>query len=79
MNRVSESGKALARLVLDPDVERVSGKYFSGMNEIPSSKEAYDLEKALDLWKTSIALAKLTGEETPLSIQECKINGDDSL
>jgi len=70
MNRVSESGKTLARLVLDPDLEGVSGKYFSGMMEIPSSKESYDRQKALDLWKTSIELAKLTPEETPLSIQD---------
>ncbi len=68
MNRVSESGKALARLVLDPEVEGVSGKYFSGMMEIPSSEESYDRPKALDLWKTSIELVKLTPEETPLSI-----------
>lgn len=66
MNSVSESGQALARLVLDPSLERISGKYYSGLKEEPSSKESYDLQKALELWETSVSLVKLTREETLL-------------
>ena len=68
INSAGKSGKALARLLLDPAVESVSGKYFSGMLEIKSSQESYDRQKAIDLWETSMKLVKLTQEETPLSI-----------
>jgi NAD(P)-dependent dehydrogenase (short-subunit alcohol dehydrogenase family) len=70
MNSVSDSGQALARLVLDPSLERISGKYYSGLKEEPSSKESYDTKKAFELWETSASLAKLTPEETPLQISE---------
>ncbi|RPI79717.1 MAG: SDR family NAD(P)-dependent oxidoreductase [Desulfobacteraceae bacterium] len=63
MNRVEDSGKALARLVLDPALETVTGKYYSGMNEERSSKESYDTKKALELWETSIRLVKFAPEE----------------
>lgn len=66
INSVKDSGQALARLVLDPSLERVSGKYYSGMKEEQSSKESYDLQKASELWKTSASLVKLTKEETLL-------------
>ena len=66
MNSVNESGQALARLVLDPALERVSGKYYSGLKEVPSSKESYDTEKACELWEASAKLVKLTQAETVL-------------
>jgi hypothetical protein len=66
MNSVNESGHALARLVLDASLERVSGKYYSGITEKPSSKESYDLQKACELWDTSASLVKLTQEENLL-------------
>ena len=70
MHSADESGQALARLVLDPALERVTGKYFSGLKEVPSSKESYDLQKARELWETSASLVKLTGEEAPLQGSE---------
>jgi NAD(P)-dependent dehydrogenase (short-subunit alcohol dehydrogenase family) len=70
INSVGESGQALARLVLDPSLERISGKYYSGLKEEPSSKESYDTKKAFELWETSVSLVKLTPEETPLQISE---------
>ncbi len=66
MNSVKESGQALARLVLDPSLERVSGRYYSGRQEESSSNESYDSQKALELWKTSTSLVKLTQEEALL-------------
>ncbi|MEU8895865.1 SDR family NAD(P)-dependent oxidoreductase [Nocardia sp. NPDC048505] len=50
------SGRALARLVLDPALAGVTGKYFSGRRMIPSSTDSYDVAKARDLWATSCAL-----------------------
>jgi light-dependent protochlorophyllide reductase len=66
MNSVDESGKALARLVLDPALENISGRYFSGFKEEQSSKESYDMQKAFELWETSAGLVKLTQEESLL-------------
>jgi light-dependent protochlorophyllide reductase len=63
INSVHDSGQALARLVLDPELEKVTGKYFSGMKEEPSSKESFDTNKALELWESSVNLVKLSKEE----------------
>lgn len=55
------SGRALARLVLDPALAGVTGKYFSGRHEVRSSTESYDTDKAADLWNTSTTLARVAG------------------
>ncbi len=62
------SGKALARLVLDPSLEKISGKYFDGMEERASSQESYDQQKAQELWETSAELVKLQPTETILRV-----------
>lgn len=56
---VAETGTAMARLVIDPTLEGTSGKYFHVHDEVRSSKDSYDEAKALDLWKTSLALTAL--------------------
>jgi NAD(P)-dependent dehydrogenase (short-subunit alcohol dehydrogenase family) len=66
MHSANESGRALARLVLDRSLERTYGKYYSGLKEEPSSKESYDSQKAFELWETSASLVKLTKEEALL-------------
>ena len=53
-----ESGKALARLIVDPALSSTNGKYFEGLREIPSSVESYDKDRAEELWRES---ATLTG------------------
>jgi NAD(P)-dependent dehydrogenase (short-subunit alcohol dehydrogenase family) len=58
-----ESGRALARLVLDPSLESVSGRYFEGVKEIRSSEESYDKTKAAALWEQSAELVGLRQEE----------------
>jgi len=52
-----ESGYALARLAVSPEVEGVSGKYYEGLRQIDSSKDSYDVAKQEDLyeWTTSFA------------------------
>ena len=60
VNTPQQSGRALARLLLDPKLEGVSATYFEGLRAIPSSRDSYDLAKAGELWRTSIKLTKLT-------------------
>jgi hypothetical protein len=52
----TQSGAALARLVLDPQLADTTGKYFNLEREVRSSVESYDTRNAADLWETSIAL-----------------------
>jgi NAD(P)-dependent dehydrogenase (short-subunit alcohol dehydrogenase family) len=66
INSVESSGRNLARLVLDPKLEGVSGRYFEGEKEIRSSELSYDRANAAELWETSAELANLRTEETPL-------------
>src|SRR6266566_2744743 len=63
------SGKALARLVLDPTLEGISGKYFEGMRERASSEESYNRQEAAELWETSAELVKLQPTETILRVE----------
>ncbi len=60
---VQISGKDLARLVTDPQLEAVTGKYFDGEKEKRSSEESYNLEEAHELWEKSAELVKLAPEE----------------
>jgi NAD(P)-dependent dehydrogenase (short-subunit alcohol dehydrogenase family) len=59
------SGRRLARLASGGEGS-ATGTYFSDGREIPSSKESYDTQKALDLWNTS---AKMTGLPAELSVE----------
>lgn len=67
VNSMKNSGHALAKLVLSPELETVTGKYFSGWEMIPSSQESYDRAKAKQLWDSSIELTQLQSEETILA------------
>ncbi len=71
MARTAErSGTKLAELVLDPALERVSGKYFPShthWREAPSSDDSYDLGRARELWETSVRLTGLAPHESPLA------------
>lgn len=49
-----ESGDNLARLAIGADVEGVTGRYFEGGKEIPSSKDSYVEGKQEDLWEWTI-------------------------
>ena len=63
IHRPEDSGRALARLVLDPALEDVSGRYFEGLAEIRSSAESYDERKWAALWEQSAELVGLGQEE----------------
>ncbi|HEY4822053.1 MAG TPA: SDR family oxidoreductase [Candidatus Bathyarchaeia archaeon] len=49
--------KAVVRLATSPELEGVTGKYFSKMKEARSSEESYDEEVAQRMWKLSEELA----------------------
>lgn len=69
INPAPKSGAALARLVLDPELERVTGKYFpshSRWREAASSEESYDLARAGELWEESVRMTRLAPGESPL-------------
>ncbi|HXN86615.1 MAG TPA: SDR family NAD(P)-dependent oxidoreductase [Candidatus Binataceae bacterium] len=66
VNGVRKSGNDLARLVLDAELEGVTGKYFVGRKSVPSSKESYDERKAAELWESSVSMVHLKPQETIL-------------
>ncbi|HEV2698457.1 MAG TPA: SDR family NAD(P)-dependent oxidoreductase [Terriglobales bacterium] len=51
-----EAGRALGALVADAKYSGVSGKYFDGFKEIPSSVESRDESKARAIWEQSVKL-----------------------
>ena len=69
INPAPKSGRALARVVLDPALERSSGKYFPShtrWREAPSSEFSYDEARARELWEASVAMSGLAAGESPL-------------
>lgn len=65
VHTAAESGEALARLAVGADAEGVTGKYFEGMKEIPSSVDSYVEEKQDSLWNWTVKY--LSQDETELS------------
>ncbi len=59
-------GSILAKLVLDPSLDRVTGQYFDGLEEVRSSDESYDEQKATELWESSAKLIELSPKEASL-------------
>jgi len=66
-----DAARALGSLVVEAKYSSVSGKYFDGFDEIPSSKESRDKAKAKAVWEQSVQLAGLSlkgfASETPLT------------
>jgi hypothetical protein len=52
-----DAGQGLGSLVLDERYSGVSGRYFDGFKEIPSSKDSRDQAKAAIVWEQSMKLA----------------------
>ncbi|OHD06977.1 MAG: dehydrogenase [Spirochaetes bacterium GWD1_27_9] len=63
-----QSGKALARLLLDKELIETTSKYFDGYKEKTSSIDSYNKENALELWEESVKLVNLKQEETILKL-----------
>ena len=64
VNTMEEAGKALAKLITDPELLDTTGKYFSGFKMMNSSTESYDKDKAAQLWKVSAELTQLHPKES---------------
>jgi len=58
---LDEAGRNLARLVTEPALATVSGRYVAGTKEIRSSTDSYDVEKQRDLWDESAGLTQVVG------------------
>jgi light-dependent protochlorophyllide reductase len=69
VNSVARSGKSLAGMVTEPRFERISGKYFQGARDVPSSKDSYDPAMASELWESSASMVRLTPDETILRLR----------
>jgi NAD(P)-dependent dehydrogenase (short-subunit alcohol dehydrogenase family) len=69
MSTVEEGLKATIRLVVDPALDGVTGKYFDGLREAKANPQAYDLEvRRLLAAVTEDLVAKgLTTDQTRLS------------
>jgi len=62
VNTMEQAGKALTRLITDPELANTTGKYFSTWKMIESSRESYDEDKARELWNASLELTQLNAE-----------------
>ncbi|MEO8604433.1 MAG: dehydrogenase, partial [bacterium] len=58
---LDEAGRNLARMVTEPSLAGVNGRYIAGTKEIRSSVDSYNTEKQRDLWEESAALVGLSG------------------
>ena len=56
-----KSGKAMTRLLLDPELSSLSGKYFQINKQIKSSPDSHNLSYANELWGKSATMVKLDG------------------
>lgn len=59
-----EAGRLLGSLIVDARFSGVSGRYFDGAMEIPSSIESRDHSKAAAVWEQSMRLARLAHEQS---------------
>ena len=69
INTAEAAGQAMARVALDPELEKTSSLYFpshSKWEQAPSSKESYDEAKAAALWEASVEMTNLRPAESPL-------------
>ena len=59
-----EAGRALGTLLVDERYAGVSGRYFDGFKEIPSSEESRDEQKARAVWEQSAKLAGISPDDS---------------
>ena len=53
-----KAARAVVRLATSPELEGITGRYFSKMKEARSSKESYDVDAAQRLWQVSEELTR---------------------
>jgi light-dependent protochlorophyllide reductase len=65
-----KSGTALAQLVLEPRLGAAGARYYPSHTrwyETPSSAQTYDIERARELWETSVRMTGLAPGDSPLA------------
>jgi NAD(P)-dependent dehydrogenase (short-subunit alcohol dehydrogenase family) len=65
MSTVQDGVEATLRLVVAPELEGVSGRYFDRLHESRANAQAYDAEARTRLWRRSAALAGVDGAPAP--------------
>jgi NAD(P)-dependent dehydrogenase (short-subunit alcohol dehydrogenase family) len=60
MSTVEEGGEAVLRLVADPSLDGVTGRYFDGLSEATANTQAYDADARRRLWELSEEWAGLS-------------------
>lgn len=60
VHTIEESGESMARLLNDSLLAGTTGKYFQERQEVNSSPESYDEDRAAELWRTSEILTGLS-------------------
>ena len=69
INPADKAGAALAKVALDPELDRTSGRYFPSharWRAARSSDASYDQAQARALWDASVGFARLAPGESPL-------------
>jgi len=61
-----EAAQALARLLTDETFAEISGRYFDGFDEVPSSVESQDEAKARAVWEQAARLADIDHRHDPM-------------
>jgi NAD(P)-dependent dehydrogenase (short-subunit alcohol dehydrogenase family) len=61
-----EAAQALGSLLMDEKYSDVSGRYFDGFKEVPSSAESRDENKSRAVWEQSAKLTGLSREDAEL-------------
>ena len=59
-----EGARTSIHLAASPDVEGISGKYFSDCKEVPSSPLSYDRELAKKLWEYSLEMTGISASRS---------------
>ena len=62
-SEVAEGVESLSRLIADPELDGISGRYFDQLDEGAAQPQAYDAEARAQLWDLS---EELVGEQFPL-------------
>jgi NAD(P)-dependent dehydrogenase (short-subunit alcohol dehydrogenase family) len=63
-----EAARALGGLLIDAKYSTITGKYFDGFKEIPSSVESRDESKARAVWEQATKLVGLSHEDVEVRV-----------
>jgi NAD(P)-dependent dehydrogenase (short-subunit alcohol dehydrogenase family) len=74
-----QAGQALGALVADAKYSGVTGRYFDGFKEIPSSVESRDEAKARTVWQEGSRLAGLSQDHNENNLSQPMQNGTTTI